>query len=141
MSPAWLRRGAGVLAALALVALLLSLSVGTLLLRDAALVQRVEPSAGASALFGDASGPGTPIGSPQRLIVRDEAAFLPGEGPGGARYVSETYLREQGASPLQAKTVELVRLLAALGSGAALLLFGGLWWWAGRRGRGSRVPS
>ncbi|SEJ38440.1 hypothetical protein SAMN04488058_10749 [Deinococcus reticulitermitis] len=141
MSPAWLRRGAGVLAALALIALILSLSVGTLLLRDAALVQRVEPSAGASALFGDASGPGTPIGSPQRLIVRDPAAFLPGEGPGGARYVSETYLREQGAYPLQAKTVELVRLLAVLGSGAALLLFGGLWWWAGRRGRGSRVPS
>lgn len=130
------------LAVLALIALLLSLSVGTLLLRDAALVQRVEPSAGASALFGDASGPGTPIGSPQRLIVRDPAAFLPGEAPGGVRYVSETYLRERGAYPLQAKTVEFVRLLAALGSGAALLLFGGLWWWAGRRARlSSERPS
>lgn len=137
MSPALLRRGAGVLAVLALLALIVSLSVGTLLLRDAVLVQRVEPSAGASALFGDSSGPGTPIGSPQRLIVRDEAAFLPGEGPGGARYVSETYLRERGVYPLQAKTVELVRLLAALGSAAALLVCGGLWLWAGRRVRAS----
>lgn len=141
MSPALWRRAAGTLAVLALLALIVSLSVGTLLLRDAALVQRVEPSAGASALFGDASGPGTPIGSPQRLIVRDEAAFLPGEGPQGVRYVSEPYLREQGVYPLQAKTVELVRRLAALGSAAALLLFGGLWLWMGRRGQAARARS
>jgi len=133
MSPAGLRRVAGILAVLALVALIASLVVGTLLLRGAARVQRVEPVAGASALFGDAPGPGTPIGSPQRLIVRDAAAFLPGRSPEGARYVDETYLRERGVYPLQAKTVELGRTLAAAGSAAALLLFGGLWAWAGRR--------
>lgn len=127
-----LRRVAGLLALLALVTLLLSLAVSALLTRDAALVQRVEPSAAAS-LFGEEDGPGTPIGSPQRLIVRDPAAFLPGEGEGGVRFVNETYLRERGVYPLQVKTVELVRNLVALGAGLAALVFGGLWLWA--RGR------
>lgn len=131
--PALLRRVAGLLAVLALVALVAGLAVGAFLLRDAALVQRVEPAGAAGALFGDAAGPGTPIGSPQRLIVRDAAAFLPGQGEGGVRYVSETYLRENGVYPLQAKTVELVRTLVVGVSVAALLLFGGVWAWARRR--------
>lgn len=133
MQPASLRRVAGVLTVLALAALVLSLVVGAFLLRDAALVQRVEPAGAVGSLFGDAEGPGTPIGSPQRLIVRDERAFLPGQSGDGARYVSETYLRENGVYPLQVKTVELVRNLVAGGSAAALLLFGGLWAWARRR--------
>ncbi|BDP43417.1 hypothetical protein DAETH_33860 (plasmid) [Deinococcus aetherius] len=127
-----LRRAAGLLALLALVALLLSFAVSALLTRDAALVQRVEPNAAAS-LFGEGDSPGTPIGSPQLMIIRDPAAFLPGEGEDGARLVSEVYLRERGLYPLQVKTVELVRNLVALGSGLAALVFGGLWLWA--RGR------
>ncbi|WP_102128435.1 hypothetical protein [Deinococcus planocerae] len=127
-----LRRVAGLLALLSLVALLLSFAVSAFLTRDVALVQRVEPNAAAS-LFGDADSPGTPIGSPQLLIVRDPAAFLPGEGEGGVRFVSEPYLRERGLYPLQVKTVELVRNLVALGSGLAALVFGGLWLWARSR--------
>ena len=133
MRPALLRRAAGVLAVLALAALVLSLVVSAFLLREATLVQRVEPAGAVGALFGDAEGPGTPIGSPQQLIVRDEKAFLPGQSGDGARYVSETYLRENGVYPLQVKTVELVRNLVALAALAALLVFGGLWAWARRR--------
>ncbi|WP_216327593.1 hypothetical protein [Deinococcus aestuarii] len=127
-----LRRVAGLLALLALVTLLLSFAVGALLTRDAALVQLIQPSS-AGALFGEADSPGVPIGSPQPMIIRDPAAFLPGEGEGGARLVNETYLRERGLYPLQVKTVELVRNLVALGAGLAALVFGGLWLWA--RGR------
>ena len=126
------RRVSGFLAVLALLVLLLSFVVGGVLTRDATLVQRVEPNA-AGALFGEADSPGTPIGSPQLLIVRDQAAFLPGEGEGGARFVNETYLRESGQYPLQVKTVELIRNLVALGSGVAALLFGAVWLWARRR--------
>lgn len=133
MSPALLRRAAGLLALLALAALLLSLAVSASLLRDAALVQRVEPSAAAGALFGDAAGPGTPIGSPQALIVRDPAAFLPGRSEAGARLVSEAYLRENGVYPLQVKTVEVTRNLVAAAAAPALLVFGGVWLWARRR--------
>lgn len=130
---ALLRRLAGLLAVLALVALLGSLAVGTAMTRGATLVQRVEPAASAEALFGGDTGPGTPLGSPQRVVIRDEGAFLPGTAPGGARYVSEAYLRENGLYPLQVKTVEFIRNLVAAVSLAALLLFGGLWAWARRR--------
>ncbi|WP_019586308.1 hypothetical protein [Deinococcus apachensis] len=100
MRPALLRRVAGVFTVLALVALVLSLVVSAVLLRDAALVQRVEPAGAVGALFGDTESPGTPIGSPQRLIVRDAGAFLPGQSQDGVRYLSETYLRENGVYPL-----------------------------------------
>lgn len=133
MRPALVRRVAGLLAGLALVALVVGVLVSAVLLRGAALVQRVEPAGAVGALFGDTGSPGTPIGSPQRLIVRDEKAFLPGQGEDGVRYVSETYLRENGVYPLQVKTVELVRNLVVGASVAALLFFGGLWVWARRR--------
>ena len=134
---ALLRRLTGLLAVLSLVALLGSFVVSAVMTRGATLVQRIEPAASAEALFGGDGGPGTPLGSPQRVIIRDEKAFLPGTAPGGARYVSEAYLREKGQYPLQVKTVEFIRNLVAAVSLAALLLFGALWAWAGRRlGRG-----
>lgn len=121
-----LRRVAGLLALVALAVLLLSFAVSAVITRDAVLVQRVEPSA-AAGLFGDETSAGTPIGSPQRLIVRDPAAFLPGEGEGGARLVSEAYLRERGVYPLQVKTVEVTRNAVAVGAGLAAALLGVLW--------------
>lgn len=95
-------------------------------------IQLVRPEAAATAdLFGtggdEASIPGTPIGSPQKLIIRSPEAFLPGEGEGGVRYVSEPKLRELGEYPLQQKTVLLFRNLGTLGFLALAAL---LWAWA-----------
>ena len=97
----------------------LAFGVGAWMGKDSQLVQRVQPATQAeSSLFGDsasASTPGTPIGSPQQMIIRDQAAFLPGSGEGGVRYVSDTYLTEKGIYPLQLKTVNLFRNAATLG--------------------------
>jgi hypothetical protein len=99
-------------------------------------VQRLEPSNSAiSSLFGDGAdgannasgGGGTPIGSPQLLIIDDQAAFLPGTAVGGARLVSDTYLREKSIYPLQAKTVVFFRDIVVASALAAALVFGGLW--------------
>jgi hypothetical protein len=103
----------------------------------AVLAQRVERDETAE-LFGDA---GTPIGSPQRLIIDDEGAFLPGEGEGGARLVSEKYLTEKGIYPLQLKTVSLISGIAKWGSGAGLLVGLGLVGLGLRRQRSTSVGS
>lgn len=101
--------------------------------RGAQLVQRVEVSADTGAsLFGGAE-TGTPIGSPQLLIVRDEQAFLPGSGAGGVRLISEGYLREHQIYPLQAKTVWFIRDMLLLGALALLVLGIALHWWVRRR--------
>lgn len=112
----------------------LLLAVGSLvgasfMARGAQLVQRVEPATAASAsLFGDAD-QGTPVGSPQRLIVRDERAFLPGRGPGGSRLVNEQYLRDQQIYPLQAKTVTFIRNMLLLGALVLFVLGVAVWRW------------
>ncbi|MXV20849.1 hypothetical protein [Deinococcus xianganensis] len=116
---------------------LLTLGGGLWWASQAQLVQLVRPEAAATAsLFGDGpTSPGTPIGQPQRLLIRAPSAFLPGEGPRGERFVSEPALRAAGQYPLQEKTVRLVTLLASAGLlGAATLLMTGSWW-ARRRAR------
>ena len=125
------------LALLSLVLAVLAFLAGWSFGQGAQLIQRVQPTTQAEAsLFGDDSGvPGTPIGQPQRLIIRDPAAFLEGEGEGGVRYVSETYLSEKGIYPLQLKTVDVVRNVATLGF---LILAALLWWWGHRVRR--RMP-
>ncbi|MVN89118.1 hypothetical protein GO986_20465 [Deinococcus sp. HMF7620] len=128
-----LRRPLGILALLCLLALLVTLLTGWWYGRGAQLVQLVTPtSAAATSLFGE-SGPGTLIGSPQQMIIRDPEAFLDGRTAGGARYVNDTYLKAQNIYPLQLKTVRFVQLAVAAGFAAALLLFGGLWFLARRR--------
>ena len=127
------RRPLGVLALLCAAALLVTLLAGWWYGRDAQLVQLVTPSsAAASTLFGD-SGPGTLIGSPQQMVIRDSGAFLEGQTADGARYVSDTYLKAQNLYPLQLKTVRFVQGAAAAGFAAALLVFGGLWLLARRQ--------
>lgn len=118
---------------LALVTAAVSVTGAAFMTRGAQLVQRVEPADTAStALFGDDAGQGTLIGSPQLLIVRDEAAFLPGGTVNGARLVNEKYLREQGIYPLQAKSVWFVRNLVLLAS-LALFTIGAVVWLITRR--------
>jgi hypothetical protein len=120
---------------IALLAVMIAVVVAASLTSRAVLVQRLEPSNSAiSSLFGDgadgannASGGGTPIGSPQLLIIDDQAAFLPGTAAGGARLVSDTYLREKSIYPLQAKTVVFFRDIVVASALAAALVFGGLW--------------
>lgn len=80
--------------------------------------QRVEFDEAAASLFGDKDAY-TEIGSPQKLIIEDQQAFLPGER-NGAKLVSENYLRDKKIYPLQLKTVEYVGGLVRLGSGATL---------------------
>ncbi|WP_407571814.1 hypothetical protein [Deinococcus altitudinis] len=122
-----------VLTVLSVAVALLSVGVAGLVGRGAQLVQLVQPAAAdVNALFGE-SGPGTPIGSPQVLIVRDPRAFMEGRAEGGARYVSDTYLKAQNIYPLQLKTVTVIRNVLLAVALVAALLFGGLWLWAGRR--------
>lgn len=80
--------------------------------RKAVNIQRVERDASAD-LFGDV---GTLIGSPQKLIIEDPKAFLEGKSPEGARYVSESYLREHKIYPLQLKTVSITASLVRTGA-------------------------
>lgn len=135
-------RPLGGLAALCVLALAITLVAGWWYGRDAQLVQLVTPaSAAESTLFGS-SGPGTPIGSPQQMIIRDAGAFLEGRSDQGARYVSDTYLKERGLYPLQLKTVRFIEWAVAAGFAAAALVFGGLWLLARRqrtRGPGRAV--
>ncbi len=78
----------------------------------AQLIQRVERGDGAD-LFGDA---GTPIGSPQHMIIDDPKAFIEGQGEGGARLVDDGYLKNNGIYPLQMKSVAYSASLVRYGS-------------------------
>lgn len=122
----------------------LAFGVGSWFGQGAQLIQRVQPTTQAeSSLFEDSSsGPGTPIGQPQMMIVRDQGAFLKGTGDGGVRYVSDTYLTEKGIYPLQLKTVNFFRNAATLGFLALAALLG-LWhlWAQRRRATTLSVPS
>lgn len=128
---AWMTAVLGVIAFLA----------GSLYGSQAQLVQLVRPDTAATAdLFGAVEGspgglPGTPIGSPQHLIIRSADAFLPGQGEGGVRYVSQTKLRDLGEYPLQQKTVFFFRNASALGFLALSAVLGLLASW-----RQSRRP-
>lgn len=131
-------RPLGVLTALCAVGVLVTLLAGWWYGRDAQVVQLVTPtSAAASTLFGE-SGPGTLIGSPQAMVIRDAGAYLEGRTAEGARYVSDTYLKAKNLYPVQLKTVRFVQWAVAGGFGAALLVFGGLWLSA-RRQTGTRT--
>jgi hypothetical protein len=127
------------LAGLAGLLLLLTFPVERSYASRAQWIQRVEVDEAASMLFDDAGY--TLVGSPQRLIIGDPEAFVPGEGPGGARLVSEAYLLENGIYPLQLKTVEFATGLArwATGIAGAGFLLGGAW--MGRRGSKVTGPS
>lgn len=91
----------------------------------AQLIQRVQVDEASRLLFGDA---GTPIGSPQKMIIDDPKAFLPGEVTGGVKQVDENYLVQKGIYPLQLKTVEFFAQSARIISAAlALLSLLGFW--------------
>ena len=129
------------LALLAAVVLVLSLLTALWLGFRAETAQRVLPHDEATAtLLGEV---GTPVGDEQVYIVFDERAFL--ELPAGdnteVRWLNETYLRENGIYPWQMKTVRFVRNIVLGLSAAAVVLFGGLGWYAGSRtgGKGARA--
>lgn len=105
------------LAWLSVILAVLAFGIGSWYGRDAQLIQLVQPTTQAeSDLFGDTSSkPGTPIGQPQMMIVRDQGAFLPGTGENGVRYVDDGYLKELGLYPLQLKTVNFFRNAVTLG--------------------------
>ena len=84
----------------------------------ASLIQRIQVDEAAS-LFGEA---GTPIGSPQMLIIEDSGAFMEGKTPNGAKMVSEGYLTKKKIYPLQLQTVHVVARYARIGAGVAALL-------------------
>lgn len=123
-----MRKFVAALALLAAIALIATFPIRQSFASRAQLIQRVEPSAAAD-LFGDA---GTPIGSPQMLIIDDASAFLP-DVPGEARRVDETKLREKGIYPLQLQTVDYLIAWVRGGAGAAMGLFGLGWVLLGRR--------
>ncbi|GMV37682.1 MAG: hypothetical protein AMXMBFR61_21900 [Fimbriimonadales bacterium] len=122
-----------VLAILCAVILALVLVVVPQIASRAVLAQRVRvPSGEIAAIFGDEP---TPVGSPQKLIITDEKAFLPGRIEGGVRLVDEGYLERTGTYPLQLKTVQFLGSLVGWGSATGLVVFGLVAFSAGRRAR------
>lgn len=91
----------------------------------ARLVQRMRIDE-ASALFGE---PGTPVGSPQRLIIEDGQAFTGSKTADGAEIVDEGYLEKNKIYPLQLQTVTFVAgWVRVLGFGFAVAGFLVGWW-------------
>jgi hypothetical protein len=125
---------------LAIVAFVSAWAVSLFLESRAVLAQRVDPHPpDLAALLGEA---GTPIGTPQRLVIFDQAAFMDGTNPDGSRLVNEQYLTRNNLYPLQWKTVEFFRNAFVIGSGIAGVLFALLWWNASRSRRTRAVvPS
>lgn len=105
--------------------------------RRAQLIQRVERSAGAD-LFDDA---GSPIGSPQLLVIDDAKAFTGGRTQEGAAIVDEGYLKEHGIYPLQMQTVSFVAGNVRLGAIVGLALGLGGYALSRRRARRQAVPA
>ena len=118
----WLSRIGWVLLVTGVLVLLGSFPVRAHYAGQAQLIQRVETS-DADDLFG---GEGTPIGTPQRMIITDPKAFLEGETPEGARRVCENYLKANEIYPLQLKTVDVgvrvARLVAGMEAVTGLIL-------------------
>jgi hypothetical protein len=120
---------------IAVVTVVLSFIIAGFVSRGAQPVQLVQPDeAGLNSLFADSSGvPGTPIGSPQTMIIADPKAFMEGTGSSGERYVNDAYLRANNIYPLQVKTVNFFRDSVAWVAGmAALLMTVFRWWWLRR---------
>ncbi len=97
----------------------------------AEMIQRMRVDASADALFGDPSG--TPLGSPQKMIIGDPKAFLPGTGDGGVKLVSENYLTQHKIYPLQLRTVEFIIGNVWLGAGIGLVIGLLALWFTGRK--------
>lgn len=114
-----------VLGALGFLALGLALIARQSFAGRAQLVQRIQEDKAGAELFGDSAG--TPIGSPQMLIIQDPGAFLPGEGENGAKLVSQDYLDKNKIYPLQLQTVDFFANTTMLtgGIGGVLLLVAG----------------
>jgi len=93
--------------------------VQTQLIQKSKLVQRIEVDPSAE-LFGEL---GTPIGSPQRMIIEDKSAFINAKSPEGAEYVSEAYLKKNNIYPLQVQTVEYIARNILIASGTAFAIF------------------
>jgi hypothetical protein len=130
---------AGVLAILGLVVLMGSFVVAALFSSGAQLIQLIEPQAEASAsLFAEEQTnepSGTKLGTPQLMVIRDEAAFLSGAGTLGERFADKTYLDRKGIYPLQVKTVLFFRNVTALIAGLGSLFMIAVWWWTRRKVR------
>lgn len=119
------------LTVLALLTLVITWLATLILEPQATLAQRIDPhSPELAKALGE---PGTPIGSPQRLLIFDAQAYLPGASADGARLVSERYLSENQLYPLQWKTVTFVRDLITIAASSGAVLLGLTWWWLARR--------
>lgn len=112
-----------------------SIAIAAFVTRDAQLVQLVQPDEiGVASLFADSSAaPGTPIGSPQTMIISDPNAFIFGVGSSGEKYVNDVYLKTNNIYPLQVKTVNFLRDLIAWIAGVGAVLMSTVRWWLIRR--------
>jgi hypothetical protein len=130
---------AGILAVLALVVCAGSFIVASVFSNGSSLVQLIQPedSAVAGLFAEETSGEpaGTRIGSPQVMVIRDEKAFLEGDGAQGERFVSQKYLDENQIYPLQVKTILFFRNVTALVAALGAFMMVGLWFWSR-----SRIP-
>lgn len=122
---------------------MLAFGFGSWLSSQASFIQLIRPASTAEAdLFGDTptGPPGTPIGSPQYLIIRSPEAFVEvaetkNKTGQTIRYVSEPKLSELGEYPLQLKTVLFFRNAVLIGGLLLTLLLAVLWNWSLRRSK------
>lgn len=117
MTMRWIRTLLWALVAMSATALVGSLPAEHHYEARATLVQRIQQDEAAS-LFGEA---GTPIGSPQRLIIDDHGAFMAGE-ENGVRLVSQNYLDQHKIYPLQLQTIQFFMRYIRIGAGTVLVL-------------------
>ena len=121
----WIRGILWIVASISMVAMLGSFIAEPQYQGRAKLVQRIHQDPGA-ALFDEV---GTPIGSPQMMIIEDPKAFLNQKDASGAELVSENYLTKNKIYPLQLQTVSFViRSVRLVAFGAFAVAAVGLWW-------------
>lgn len=100
------------------------LALGTMLFLNSRGVtaQRIKPH---DAAFAELTGEvGTPIGSPQKIVILNDSAVLEQRGPEGQVLLDDEKLRATGQYPLQIKTV---RFLGGIVSIVSLALAVGAW--------------
>ena len=97
-----------------LVAVVATLGTTWFLSSKAVVAQRIKPHDPAIAeLLGEV---GTPIGSPQPIVLLDRSAVMDAKGPGGEVLLDDDKLQASGQYPLQKQTVQFVGSLVVYGA-------------------------
>ena len=130
---------AAVVAAIAGLGLIASVPIVANYEAKGVLTQRVRVDKSAKELFGNGSS-NTPVGSPQKIVIEDEAAILQEKGENGVRLADEDYLVQHKIYPLQLSTVNFVASLVRIAL-VVLLGLAGLAYSVSKKLNPQKLPS